>query len=92
MIEGSLEPEVVVTLGLDSLPVIEVDLSSTSEDAHEAVGSVPAVEEATPKISIPPIFGESVPVPVEGKNAIGATLSSIDLVEKIAWMARELKD
>lgn len=79
MMEGSLEPEVAITLGLDSIPIVEVDSRSTSEDTHKAVESISAFEEVTPETSVPPIFGESIPVTVRGKNTNGATSSSTDL-------------
>lgn len=60
MREGSVEPKVATALGLNSTPVVEVESSSTSEDASEATGSVPAVEEVAPETSIPHAFRENV--------------------------------
>lgn len=91
--EGSLEPKVAATLGLDFIPVVEVGSSSTSEDVQENVGSILAVEEvATPETSVNPNFKESVPVPVGGKNASGVASSFMGLVEEIVRVAGELKD
>lgn len=80
MREGSLEPQVAAAPRLDSSPVLEVILSSMSEDVSEVAGSIPADEEATHETSAHPIF---FPVQFGGEDASKAASFSTGLTEKI---------
>lgn len=58
--EVNLEPEIAANTGLGGDPVVEVSSNSTSEDSHEATGSIPAIEvsgyrNGYPVVSPPPL-------------------------------------
>lgn len=86
--EGSLEPKTAVNPGLDYFSVVEVVLSSTSENPWEMGGSIPAIEVDFLEATTPSALGGNALTPVRGEGACGVDSSSAGPTEEIAYITR----
>lgn len=92
MREGGLKAKIASALGLDCIPIVQVDSNSMNEIARKVTGSVLAVEEVTIKTLAPSISGGNVYVQIKDKDVSDVASSPMGLAEEIVWVAGELKD
>lgn len=90
--EGGLKAKVSFALGLDFVTIVEVNSTSTKEDACEVTGRVPVVEDAALKTSTPTISGGSFLMPGGSEDTSGGASSSTGVAEATARVADQLRD